>query len=1566
MIRAVFPTAFLLLAAVSWLSAQTPVNIKITDAPAGWNRVPCSNADAGTIAGFGPFVGESNDTDPDLIYLCMGDTLRVDHAGDFVLNGDPNNATTPGIAYVFYDDMPTVDGPDLDAVLADPSLNTTSPIVVNGMNFSQINGIWVSPSINGQGDLDLINNGSLQSAYNGGIPEPIQFWFAPITVDNGAGTGNMYFENGGPCVSVAIDEAFSVVYLEAITVAEELPNAGPSLQGALIVEGGLPEFDPAATYTVSIQNAAGTLAGTVLTPNAGHGDTLRYEVPAHGEYEVVIEDGKSCSFSTVINMPVLFDVGDVNGPPGDTVCVPIVVQNFVDLTNVQFSMAWDPALLDFVRVDNLTGNLPSFDTGSFNTSPSVTDTGRLTMGWLNFLGDPISLADGEVMFEVCFEILGDIGDQAGVSIVDDPSIIQVGNASTGQSDLPVDTEPGSVIVTPNALLVQSFAEDETCDGDNDGSFTVAISGGAAPYLYSWNELNDTDPPTTGTVAAGDSLIVNGLSPNDYVVTITDNEVPANTVIDTITIGAGLNLGVNIEVFTPPTCAGDADGALIAVVIENGVTNNNADGLYNFTWSIADSTRQVLSGIAPGSYAVTVTTLDGECMNSDNGFLGGPAVLELPGQNETPPDPNLTVNSPTCLGAEDGDISAMATGGSTFAGGEYIYTWVGLGLPPDTAATAQLADINPGTYQLAVLDANGCTDTATYNITPDKTLLINLVDSSHVSCNSLSDAFIQVNGSSQGQAPFGAFTYSWEEVDGAQTFNTPLIQNLGAGQYALTITDMDPLGCFAVDTFDIGQPDSLLVGLTNLQNESCQVGNDGAIAVAANGGTAPYQYNWSNMSTDSSLTMLSEGVFFLTVTDGNNCEVIDTFAVTAPTPPTIVSFEDDTLACNGDANGSLTINAVPAPGGAPISGYAWSNNATGPTINGLAAGQYIVTITSADGCVFSDTAFVLEPAPLAIDSVNSNLPLCVGQSNGSLAVFASGGTAPYQYIWGNTPENDTLATVLYPGLAAGTYNLTVTDANGCAPAVASVVLEDPADIDIAFSDVQQVSCFEGVCDGQATAAAIYEDGTTGLFNFSWESGEVTLDVMSATAVQLCRDSQTVVVTDQNGCVATAEVFIPSPDPIEINVDVSNVSCAGEEDGTAMAMPSGGTGLFTFSWPDLGEDAAAVSGLASGLYTIVVTDANGCEQDQLVEITEPDPLVLSIDPNNTQDVSCFGLEDGQVAVTYNFNDNINPVGANPFTFSANVPPGAGSPSTGFANGLAAGTYGITITDVRGCRDSVSVTLTSPPEIMAVIPDPEDPLCFDATTLVFIDTVFGGVGTVLDDYRYMVDGNGVLLPPDIPADIFGDGEHTVEIFDPNGCSAVYFVDIDQPEEILVTFPESFIEVELGDSTTRLQPIITPVGTVIDSFIWTPADYLSSDTVGAPIVFPLESLEYTLQVVDENGCTAFGSIFVELDANRNIYIPNAFSPNGDGINDEFRVYPCTGVTAINNVSIYDRWGNQVFQRSGIDVRSGQFCSGGLPLWEGDARGEDMNKGVFVYVIQVEFLDGVRLTYRGDVSILK
>ena len=1546
MIRSFILSALLLALAIQ-LKAQMPRNIKIQGNPGQPSamRAPCPDNNAGTITfDFANFVGQSNDITPDTIYLCYGDTLPIIHNGDFLLNGDPNPATQAGVGYAFYDCRPTVDGADIVTVASDPCVNQTSPLIFGGFSLPQgSDGIWLANE-NINGNLHLVNSGFHQEAFNMGVSAPIQLWFAPITIDNFFVQG---YENGGPCVSVSVDQAFSVVYLEPVQITAQDPNAGAGLQGTFIIEGGLPEFAPATSYSsITLTQLTGDpVTGTVLTANPGHGDVVQYTLPRPGNYELVAEDGKSCAALDTVTMPVIFSGSALNGAPGDTVCMQITVDNLVDVTNIQFTLQWDPAILDFVEVQNLNTTLPALDNGSFNTAQ--TGSGVLPFAWLDFLGASNTLPDGSVLFEVCFEVIGSLGQSSPVDFTNNPTIIQVGNALNTPSNYPFELNPGQVNVTNAVLLSQAVADSVSCAGLDDGSITLTVSGGIAPYTFTWNTFPPTGPengPFTISTSGGSNTISN-LAAGNYRLLIADSEMPANLDTVIIEVFEGIELGVSLVPQTP-SCNGASDGSISAQVTVGGVIQPNPDALFSFNWSTTMQDTSALVNIPSGPYAVTVTDGNG-CFATASATLSQPAPLQLLAAS-------TFITNATCTGSEDGSITVGANGG-TPSGGNYTYNWSG-GLGTIVAATSTVANLNPGSYTVTVTDNNGCTLTRSFTVAAVKTLSINALVTD-ITCFGAANGQIAASGSATGAPPFGAFTYSW-----SNTQTTSTISNLGPGSYILTLTDSDPAGCQAVDTFQVVEPAELIVQSLATVNETCQNGGgDGSVTLGVTGGTYPYSYDWSNGQVDSIAVNLVEGTYTVDVEDANGCITQEMFQITAPTPPSIDQLENDTLACSGDTNGSLTV--VASPGGAAIDTYNWSNAGTGTTISNLAPGTYIVTVTAVDGCLSVDTADVVAPAPLTLDSITSVSPNCPGDDNGQLAVFVSGGTMPYTYAWpGQAPSPNNLL----PGLTAGNYEVTVTDANGCPALTALGTVEDPPSILINFSGVQGVSCYEGVCDGQATATAMYDDGSNGLFNFTWESGEMTAGALSSTATALCKDAQTVVVTDQNGCFSTAEVDIPNPDPISINASIDDVSCNGLADGAITLAPFGGTPGYNYFWPHSGQMTAMVGSLAAGTYDVEVTDANGCLEMQQLVVGEPDPLILSIDQNISRDVSCFGLEDGILAVTYNSNDMINQVGPNPYTWSANVPLGSATSSSPVAQNLPAGTYFVTITDTEGCQDSVSFQVEEPAEIMAVVPDPEDPLCFNSTTKVFIDTIYGGTGNMLSDYQYMVDNNGILLPPNIPADIFGDGDHEVTIFDPNGCSTVVVVNIDQPDEILVTFQEDPFVVELGDTTRQLQPIITPLSTQVDSFIWSPADYLSDPTVRNPYVRPLESLDYELTVIDVNGCEGVGTVFVELDANRNLYIPNAFSPNGDGANDEFRIYPCTGVTRVLSANIFDRWGDLVYQTDEEDVSNGLYCANGLVLWDGRFNNETMNMGVYVYVIEVEFLDKVRLVYRGDVSLLR
>lgn len=1517
------------------LHAQIPRNIIINGeldrTPSG--RMMCN--DAGTIT-FGAFIGQSNDVSPDDIFLCFGDSLQILHNGDQDLSGnDPN--LSPGVGYAFYTCEPTVMGDNLATVLGDGCVadNTVPP---------PTNGIFIFQGADTTGNVFFFNDGNLQDFFANG--DPVQLWFAPITYES-YGIPSVSFPNGGDCVNVRTDQAFSVTYLNEIDATELNTMASTTgCMGSFRVTGGLPEFDNSEVYSISVVlDSDPDITGNVIGP-AFHDDVVSFFVPQPGSYTITIEDGKSCGYSFQMDMggceAVTLEFPLTNGLPNENVCLPFTVENFNDVASMQFSITWDATILEFTNVQAFNPSMPDLFAGLFNTMQAP--NGVITFSWADLSFSGVDLPDGATVFEMCFDVIGELGECTDISFEDEPTDIEIGDStSPDQVEYGYILNNGTFCVSDNVLFVDLEQDSVTCPSFSDGAFTVTVAGGMAPYNYTWTQIGGALNGAGTIVNSGESSTESNLPAALYRVVIMDAAMPTNTVIDTVEVLAGPVLGVILQAVNP-SCFGESDGSITANITFDGVPQPNPGTEFTFSWNTTPDNVQTLSNIPFGFYAVTVTDASG-CEALASATLSQPPALNvLPA--------NTFITNATCSGSNDGDINITPSGGNTSGTGNYSFQWDS-GLPASVGPSSIVTGLDAGVYCVTVTDDNSCTFEGCFTVGATKVLAINSAVTD-VSCNGFGDGQIIATGSTTVGTASPPFTFTWDNFTTApvNTMTTSTLNNLTPGVYNVTMSDSDPAGCQTTATITIVEPDPLVVDLAiPVQNETCLVGNDGIITLSVTGGTFPYSYLWSDNQMDSIAVNLSQGNYSVVVTDANGCTAGFDADVLAPTPPTITLLENDTVSCAGDTDGTLTVMAV--PGGAPIASYSWSNAGSGATIAGLAPGTYTVTVTDEASCTTEGTAMVVAPDPLEVASLDVTNPLCPGFTNGQVSINLSGGTEPYVYtLDGNTQTGN---NQVFFGFAAGTYTGEVTDANGCGPIPISVTFVDPPSIEVSFSGIQDVSCFDGICDGQATASAIYSDGTSGTFNFIWDSGE-----MNATATQLCNGNQGVTVTDADMCFGVDTVFVPSPPPILLTPVFDPVSCNGLSDGSITAQVSGGTGPYSYFWPETGDMTSTVSGLEAGTYSVVITDDNNCTltQNGLV-LEEPDPLMLSVNFDETRDVSCGGETDGILAVQYNSNDNINPVGPSPYTWSSNVP----NPSqTGIVEDLPAGTYSVTITDVNGCTDELSYTISEPEPLEALIPDPDPIACFNGTTSISVDTVFGGTGdSYLDDFYFFVDISDITYRMDEVANNIFAGEHIVTVVDSSGCTFTDTIFIEQPPQIEVTFDTTVLIIELGDTTNILMPIINV--TDIESYQWTPPFFLSSDTVRNPRVIPFNDVNYTLTVTDPNGCEGVGSIRVEVDRNRRVYIPNVFSPNGDGANDEFRIFACLGVREIKSVQIFDRWGEQLYEDSNLFPNCD---TGGVRLWDGRFRGKFMNPGVFVYLIEIEFEDDVTLLYRGDITLLR
>lgn len=1542
------------------LQGQTINTIKTIPREKGSNlRQACDNR-AGTVT-IGAIQGQSNTSGGETIYLCFGDSIRITHNGDFVIN-DPNFATPSGIVYLVTTCAPSAEitGPTVADIQKQPCLFPDDTLR-NGNSVFLKGDYW---TVSGQrnGNFTFRNLGLYINAFGKG--KPVALYFTPITLDDFAGGNN---EGGGQCVNLNPDAAFRIAFLKPIDTARvrtRVNNAGCT--GSFIVGGGVPEFDPNERYTISIvkendPTVTGVAkASSTNTNMASHLDSVSFFVPEPGRYIVTITDGRNCNMSFPVNMAgcqaVGFQFPYLNAKTGDEICVDLKTFNFTKVGAFEMGIRWDTTVLRFSGSRNFNPNLGGFSTGNIG---ETSDGVGLKLSWNDNSLQGITLPDSASLLTLCFQVLGPLGSSSPLELEESRN----SSETVGTADpfsLGYIFRDGQVNVTNDVLFTSVRTSGLDCRGDSDGVIEVIVDKGQAPYLV---RLART-APLPGQSFADETILTPGgsfrfedLPVGTYTIFIQDSSPGTpNTKRDTVIFPAPDDFAVRLEGAKDLSCHDSRDGSLQAVIVINAIPLTNPDSTYKFQWNIPGERTATVDSLRAGNYSVTVTNGKG-CTSISSTALTAPTEIR----------PTAQITQNTCSGVSNGSIQLSINGGLPFSGGRYLFQWPSQ--TADTSTTSTISNLAEGNYTVTITDSKQCVKQFTFPIEPFKILEIDTTVT-NVSCFGLSNGEIIVTGNTTGAQAQTPYLFTWMGSTTGNQVDQPTnstYSNLAAGTYIVTMQDQDPLGCRVSDTIVVTQPQQLSVTQGRLQNETCNPGNDGLASVIVTGGIKPYAYEWRRdttlltTQTDSLATGLNSGRYFITVIDSNQCDTVFNLTVNAPAGPQITQLNDFTLRCFGDANGSLSVRATPQPG-TEITSYNWDNQATGANITNLPAGRYIVVVTASDFCSTVDTAEVIAPAPINIDSITAVMPRCPGDANGSLTVNVSGGTAPFKFLW-KDEGTDTSRFQLRPALVAGTYEVTVFDDKGCPSVSSAVTLQDPPRILINFTDSTGVACFEGSTDGQATATAQFSNGQPGLFEFTWESGETFAGVASSSASMLSAGMAVLVVVDSNACAAADSVLITSPPEIKIVAVVEAVTCFGLADGKVKLTPGGGTPPFSITWQGLGSTQDSLSNLQAGMYQAVITDSRNCIKNQDIEIKEPAELRVEVDQTFSRASSCSNTDDGRFGVVVNTDEGINPLPENAFTWSG----GISRPNSPFAENLAPGTYSVTVTDTKNCTDSVSYTVISPPPVIAILNPVVEPRCFgDATTLT-VDTAYGGNGVDLSDFSFSVDNNGINFPLNQAANIFA-GPHIIIVEDQLGCQYIDSITVNQPERITVDFIPNEVTVELGDSL-QLTPIIVS-SKPITTYAWLPNRGLSATNIESPYVITAtrtdrdmrDDTEFILTVTDTSGCKAEGSIFVELDRNRNFYVPNAFTPNGDGRNDEFRVFGCKGVKAINYARLFDRWGNLIMEANNIMPD----CAGGTIVWDGLLASKKANQGVYVYLIEVEFLDDVKLLYRGDVGLIR
>ena len=840
------------------------------------------------------------------------------------------------------------------------------------------------------------------------------------------------------------------------------------------------------------------------------------------------------------------------------------------------------------------------------------------------------------------------------------------------------TETATVTVAePTQITLVTSSTDATC-GASDGGVSVVANGGTAPYSYSWN----TTPVQNTDVATN-------LPSGTYTVTVTDANNCTQTANAIVSTTGAATLTVD---HTDVSCNGGNDGTAT-------VTATGAVPPYTYSWNtVPVQTTPTATGLTAGTYTVIVTD-DNSCNSNISVTVAEPVVLTVP-----------TSSVAANCGGSDGSATVTPAGGTA----PYTYSWNTT--PVQTTPTA--SGIPAGSYTVTVTDDNGCEETATVTVDDigAATLSTTHVD---ILCNGANTGSITLT--TNGGVP--PFTYDWSNGETTQD-----LSNIPAGTYTVDVTGAN--GCTATTTVDVIEPTAL--DLPTTQSEiTCFGDNDGTATVTVSGGTPPYSYSWNTtpvQNTDAA-TGLAVGNYTVTVTDDNGC--VETADVTITEPLELTTSANHTdVSCNGGNDGDATVTAV---GGTAPYTYSWNTTPIQNTdvASGLTAGNYTVTVTDDNGCISDISVTIDEPTPIVLTT--SSVAANCGGADGSATVNASGGVGPYTYTWNTTPVQNTADA---NGITAGTYIVTVTDANGCTED-ATVNVDD---IGAAVLGSTHVNI---LCNGASTGSiTLTATGGVPPLSYNWSNGETTQNLSNIPA-----GSYTVTVTGSNGCVATRTVNVSEPPPIDILLNPANSNC-GASDGSITTTVTGGTGVYTYSWNTTPvQNTATASNLPSGTYTLTVTDGNNCVETATASINDigaPDLIVTSTD------VSCFGGNDGTATVTATG-------GVEPYTYSWNTTPVQTTPT---ASNLTAGNYIVTVITANGCQATENITITSPDPITLNTSSTDENCDRENGTATVIAT--GGVPPYTyewNDPNEQTTNTATGLP---------GGTYTVIVTDANGCPA------------------------------------------------------------------------------------------------------------------------------------------------------------------------------------------------------
>ncbi len=993
-----------------------------------------------------------------------------------------------------------------------------------------------------------------------------------------------------------------------------------------------------------------------------------------------------------------------------------------------------------------------------------------------------------------------------------------------------------------------------CNGDPTGAGSFTAAGGTAPYTF--NTLVNTAGAT--------------LTPSATSVAVTD--AGGGTITVQVIDAHGCTAEATIIVTEPPalnltatttniSCFGGNNGTIIT-----SVTGGTAP--YIYAWTVSAGGSGIVAGapnqgaLTAGTYEVTVTDANG-CQLLRSWTLTQPEALSVTATT----DDDLIG---TCSSAQ---LNATVTGGVEPAGG-YLYSWSpAAGLTSTTIANPVASPASTTTYTVTVTDDHGCIKTAsvTVNVAPVLTAVAFADDNLIGDCpGSETQLHVTVNG---GEAPY---SFSWLPVTDLSdpAVREPMASPAANTTYTVTVTDANGCTATASVTVNVAPPLDVTAAVDDDLIGTC----DGSVAhltATATGGEGGYAYLWSPATGLSAVDVAnptakpaSTTVYTVTVTDANGCTDQATITVNVAPELAVTASADDLFI--GTCETSVSHLDATVTGGEGDYTYKWTpltglddNNIKTPTAKPAVTTTYTVTVTDANGCTAtSDITITVRPAltlTLAVD--DSSIGTC-SESVAHITSTVGGGEPGYTYLW--TPAEG-LSSDIDPNPTAKpdattTYTLTVTDQNGCTIS-RDITINVVSPLTVTASAADPLI---GTCPtSNTTLNAVALGGEPG-YTYSWQpvEGLDNPSIQTPVADPAVTTTYTVTVTDNNQCTDTAMVTVNvAPDlTAVVSADDTNIGTCPTSVAHLDVTATGGEPGYTYLWApvaglsDPNSKTPTAKPSATTIYTVTVTDANGCKTTASIEIVVAPVLNVTVAADDYNIGTCNTSVAALTATASGGEPGYTYLWSPPTELSA----------VDIANPVAkptvTTTYTVLVTDNNGCTATSSLTITVAPELTATatVSDPNIGTCQDSRTTLDV-IVNGGEPGYTYSWQPVDDLNDPAIknPTAKPA---ATTTYTVTITDNNSCETTASVTVTVlPELVAVAAADDLIIGTCSTSRSNLSVTVTG-GEPGYTYSWSPVTGLNNPNLSNPIAKPAVTTTYTVTVRDANGCEATDDITITV----------------------------------------------------------------------------------------------------------